>query len=159
MSRWGLESGHLDLTLPYAEAINMAAIDEACPAALAYAIAWRESIFGETQGWWEASSIESADGGHGLFQLTASWPTNWMEPAANARYAMSNFIIPAGEYWQGRVDGSQALVKCIAATYNAGLGNAVAGHAQGDVDKFTSNGYGAAVAEYYAEIIATGRPT
>lgn len=157
MARWGLESGALDLGMPYAEAINMAAIDEACPAALAYAIAWRETIYGQTQGWWDAATVISGDGGHGLFQLTSAWPDDWAEPPANARFAMSQFVIPAGEYWATREQGD-ALVKCIAATFNAGLGQAVAGHSLGDVDLYTSDHYGAAVVALYNNLIATGRP-
>ncbi len=157
--RWGIESGHIDQTLPYFAAINMAALDEACPTALAYAIAWHESIQGEANGKWTAATVVSGDGGHGLFQLTSSWPSDWIEPAANARFAMSQFLIPAGEYWSALVTSRAARVKCIAATFNAGFGNAMAGHAEGNVDKYTTDGYGAAVLAIYSKLIASGRPT
>ena len=40
-------------------------------------------------------------------------------------------------------------MKAIAASYNAGLGNAIAGHANGNLDEYTTDNYGArALANY-----------
>lgn len=157
--RWGIESGTLDPALPYVLDVSRAAIAENVPEVLLYAIAWHESIEGQVNGWWSAATVLSADGGHGLCQLTSSWPDDWEDPCANARFACTQFIVPAGEYWQSRVTSPLDLVRCIAATYNAGLGNAVAGHAKGDVDAFTTDRYGERVAVIYENLIDTGKPT
>jgi hypothetical protein len=157
--RWGIESGELDPTLPYALDVAKAAVAEEVPVALLYAIAWHESIAGEVAGLWTAATVLSDDGGHGLCQLTSSWPDDWEIPFSNASFACSQFIVPAAQYWCQRVEGAFALVKCIAATYNAGLGNAVAGHSIGNVDAYTTDGYGAAVTAIFASIIETGKPS
>lgn len=159
--KWGIESGHISTDLPYAYPITEAAISEDVPLALLYAIAWHETISGEVGGLWpSAALVVSDDGGHGLCQLTSSWPDDWQDPNANARYACDQYIIPAAEYWSKQCGYSgETLVKCIAATYNAGLGNAVAGHAHGDVDLYTTDSYGEAVLAIYQKLIETGKPT
>ena len=100
--------------------------------------------------------VQSADGGHGLMQLTSSWPSDWADPQANFTYAVAHFITPAWQYWADQGLVGENLVRAIAATYNAGLGNAIAGHRNGNVDELTTNNYGArALANYQALIGGT----
>lgn len=156
--RWGIESGTLDPNLPYAAAVTAAAVECDIPVALLYSIAWHESIQGEINGKWIAATVVSGDGGYGLCQLTSSWPDDWQDPQANARYACEVYIAPAAEYWVNRVSAPDDLVKCIGATYNAGLGSAVAGHQQGNVDLYTTDNYGAAIVDIYRNLINSGFP-
>ena len=157
--RWNLYSGNLNPTLPYASEVTSASIVTNIPTCLLYAICWHESIQGEINGSWIAATVVSADGGHGLGQLTSSYPENWDDPYSNACWAATYYIIPAAEYWVNQVTDPGALVKCIAATYNAGLGNAIAGHAQNNVDLYTTNNYGAVVETIYFNLLTTGNPT
>jgi hypothetical protein len=93
--------------------------------------------------------VMSGDGGHGLMQLTSSWPENWADPATNIEFAIVNFILPDWRYWDQYLQGD-GLVRAIAASYNAGLGNAIAGHEQGNLDLYTTDNYAArALANYY----------
>ncbi len=137
-------------------------IGEACSSTfsgpLAYAIAYRETIRGERDKQWIAWNVVSFDGGRGLFQLTSSYPSDWSDPAANARYAVEHFLQPACEFWRVQMRlADDALVRCIAAEFNAGRGNALSGHMAGDVDRFTTNHYAADVLNQYHRL-AAGHP-
>lgn len=157
--RWGIESGSIDPSLPYSQPILAASQYANFPVALLYAVAWRESIHGETCGLWpSACYVTSDDGGHGLFQLTSSWPANWQTPEANARWACDMFLLPAVEYWHNKGFEGDALAKLVVASFNAGIGGAERGHNEGDADKYTTDGYAAAVLGFYKHIVATGRP-
>ena len=157
--RWNIASPPLTVALPYELQIHNASTITDTPTALLYAIAWHETISGEVSGQWTASSVISADGGHGLCQLTASWPDNWDDAQANAVYACKNFIIPDALYWYRKYGYTgETLVRCIAASYNAGISGAEAGHIIGNVDCYTTNRYAAKVLGFYRSIVATGKP-
>lgn len=94
----------------------------------------------------------SGDGGRGIMQLTSSYPKNWQDPTANISYAVSHFIIPAMNEWKDELQGDN-LVRAIAATYNAGLGNAQAGHKIGDIDAYTTNRYGERCLQRYQALL------
>jgi hypothetical protein len=122
-------------------------------------VAWHESISGEVHGLWpSASGIVSPDGGHGLFQLTSSFPDQWQEPLVNAVYAISEFLGPAASYWVLHGESGQRLVKLVAATFNEGLAAAIKYHAEGNVDIGTTNDYGAVVLGIYNSLVATDQP-
>lgn len=160
--RFGIYSGNLASNLPYALDIERAARATNTPIALLYAIAWQESIQGEVDGSWVAATVVSPDGGRGLCQLTSSFPDNWEDPTENATYACTKFILPAAQFWTNPTYGfsGEVLVKCIAATYNAGIAGSLAGHDNGNVDMYTTNGnYGESVLGFYRNIVAKAVPT
>ena len=100
----------------------------------------------------------SGDGGHGIMQLTSSYPNDWQDPATNIAYAIEHFIVPAWNYWANAnafsaAQQGEALVKCIAATYNAGLGNVQEGFERGNVDLYTTNNYGERAVANYAALV------
>lgn len=101
----------------------------------------------------ETEQCISGDGGHGIMQLTSSYPDNWQEPLPNIDYAVDHFLRLAYEFWRPTLQGSD-LVRAIAATYNGGLGNAEAGHAEGDIDRYTTNRYGDRALAHYEALIA-----
>jgi hypothetical protein len=157
--KWGIMSGNLDQSLPYAIPITYVCKNADFPIAFAYAIAWHESIQGEVNGKWTASTVVSGDGGHGLFQLTSSYPEDWSNALANTEWALDEFLLPDVAVWVNEFGLSgEPLIKCVAASFNAGLGGAEAGHARGDVDLYDTDHYGARVLAIYQNIIATGRP-
>lgn len=157
----GIVATSLNPSLRYAPAIN-----EACmrpygsqSPLLCYAIAWRESISGEIAGLWEsAADVISSDGGHGLFQLTASWPFNWDSAYVNACYAIDDYINPAETFWAEKEQGDK-LVLCMAAEFNAGRTLALKGYDLGDVGRFTTDNYAAAVLGFYQNLVTHGSPT
>lgn len=157
--KYGISGAPVESTLPYAEPINIAAIEADSFPCLAYAIAERETIRGEINGTWCAATVESFDGGHGLFQLTSSWPVNWRDPQANASYAVSQFIQPAIQSGIQLGLESESLVKFVAAAFNEGLGAAEKYHAQGNVDLGTTgNNYGADVLVNYLRLVQGKNP-
>jgi len=150
--RNGLAAGPLPAGLLYGPVIQAACeIAPTFSPEVAYAIAENETIIGEKNGKWDAATVVSADGGHGLFQLTSSYPSDWADPAKNAEYAVEHFLLPAETFWANMGMQGDDLVRCIAAEFNAGRGGALSGHSQGDVDKYTTNHYAArALANYQA---------
>ncbi len=148
--KYGISGGPLPGGLPYG-----AEIERACEALtfspiLAYAVKQNETSPADPP------SVTSADGGHGIFQLTASYPANWADPYANAVYAVAQFLLPAQEFWAAIGYTGDNLVRLTAATFNEGLGNAIAAHKSGDVDRWTTNRYGArALANFHALLGAT----
>lgn len=158
----GISGNTVDNTLPFGQIVNNACVAISDPfwPAVAYAIAWRETIYGQTQGWWDAQTVISKDGGHGLFQLTTSFPDNWAEPSANAVYALQNFLVPAVKYWAPKGFASWSLVKLVAASFNAGIGGAEKGHNVGNCDAFTTGAdYGSAVVRVAQELLAHKPPS
>ena len=141
--RNGIVAGTLDPALPFAAEITWAATQADFSPLLAYAIKWNE-----TAALPDAATVVSADGGHGLMQLTSAFPPNWADPYANALYAIDNFLEPAETYWAAELQGED-LVRAIAAEYNAGRSAAIHAHAAGDIDAATTNNYAArALATY-----------
>jgi len=157
--QFGIEAGIIPSHLPYSSPIQ-----EACQAAdlspaLAYGIAFRESIRGELAGLWTAATVVSGDGGYGLFQLTSSYPKNWDQPRANADWALSQFIKPALTFFSAQGLTGEALIRCIAAAFNAGLETAWEAHNNGNVDACTTGcDYAADVFAIYSAIIAGRTP-
>lgn len=159
MSRNGIDGGTLSPDLPYAAPVLSACgVADFFPS-LAYAIFWRETISGEVAGMWTAATVVSPDGGHGLGQLTSlPIPPKWQDPYANALWAIDNFLKPAESFWKTFEQGDD-LVRCIAAEYNAGRGQAIKGHEEGNVDAYTTDNYAAAVLGFYTSIVNAGKPT
>lgn len=153
--RDGITSGVIPASYLYSEPIGEASFSANVSAFLMYAIACNETIVGEVNGKWNAATVVSDDGGHGLFQLTSSFPDNWQDPTANADYAASHFILPDWEVWVGRYGlYGDDLVRAIAASFNAGLGNAIRGHDIGNVDAYTTDNYGQRALSLYTKLVA-----
>jgi len=150
----GIEAGHIPKNLPYAAEIEAACMASGFSPALGYAIPWRETIRGQVAGLWTASSVISPDGGHGLYQLTSSYPSDWLQPTANARYALDHFLIPALVEFRGKGLLGEALIRCIAAAFNAGPGPAWEAHLAGNVDNCTTgHDYAQDVFQVYNAIV------
>lgn len=143
----GISGAPVASTYPYADLTNSICLTHNFPPPLAYAIFWQESIQGQVNGKWDAATVVSGDGGHGIGQLTSSYPDNWDVPFTNITYAIEHFLIPAMQDWPS-LEGED-LVRAVAATYNAGYGNAYQGHQQGDVDMYTTDHYAQRVLESY----------
>ena len=135
--RNGISAAPLPDGLQYGDEISAACLNADFFPALAYAVKWNE-----TAALPDAATIISADGGHGLMQLTAAFPEDWADPYANALYAIETFLRPAETYW-AFIEQGEALVRCILAEYNAGRANAIRGHQQGNVDLCTTDNYAA----------------
>jgi hypothetical protein len=142
--RNGIVATPLDLAFPFARQINAACIAGDFFPYVAYAIKWNE-----TANLPDAATVISADGGHGLFQLTSSFPADWQDPYVNALYAVEDFLRPAETYWAHELQGDD-LVRAIAAEFNAGRTQAIEGHEKGNLDLYTTNNYGTrALASYH----------
>jgi hypothetical protein len=146
--RNGIVATPLDLSMPFAQQINAACSDADW---FPYVVAACQK--NETGSRADAATVISGDGGHGVMQLTASYPDNWADPTANIAYAIKVYLEPAEAYWKTQFQGED-LVKAIAAEYNAGRGNVIKGHAEGDLDKYTTNGYGARALATYEKLCA-----
>lgn len=158
----GIISGLIPIHCPYAWPIQHAAERLDSSAFLAYSIASVETIDGELAGLWNAATVVSPDGGHGLFQLTASFPDNWQTPLANALWAIDTFINPSWIYWSNvsSVFRGDNLVRAVAAEFNAGRNNAIAGHAHGEIGRYTTKSDGVTydyrVLDRYHKLLLTG---
>jgi len=140
--RWGISGRPIPEGLPYADAITLACFAPQLPPCLAYAIAAIETIGGEVNGSWNAATVISADGGHGLFQLTSYVPEGWATPLTNASCAVADWLEPdAQRGFQELGMVGDNLVRVVAACFNAGWGGMMAGHRIGDVDRFTTHRY------------------
>lgn len=129
------------------------------PPCLAYAIAYRETIGGEINGLWvSAASVVSGDGGHGLFQLTSSYPSDWENVDANVSYALERFLVPAMAYFAERGMRGDGLVRCIAAGFNSGDETTWEDHLRGNVDLGTTNDYAEAVLTNFNRLISGEEP-
>jgi hypothetical protein len=146
-------------TLPYAKTIQAPCVELGFPPCLAYAIAWRESISGEVNGSWNAATVLSSDGGHGLFQLTSTFPEGWDNEDVNVRYALSNFLIPALHQFARRALRGDDLARVVAASFNAGESAAWKAHLAGDVDLATTGAtYASAVLSTYQRLVKGENP-
>lgn len=160
MSRWGISGAPIPEHLLYSVPVTSACFDKNFPPVFAYAVACRESIIGEMNGKWNAAAVVSSDNGHGLFQLTSWWPDpGWDDPATNAHYAVVDWLLPDTIRWFREYGlTGDALIKCAAASFNAGYGAASAAHERGNVDAVTSDNYGAGVLEIYHNLLDKGTP-
>ena len=155
--RFGVSGQLVMRGLLYADTTNHVCVSYDFFPCVAYAIFWQESIEGEVNGKWDAKTVVSGDGGHGIGQLTSSWPDNWQDPVANITYAVEHFMVPALQDWQNLLHGDD-LVRAIAATYNAGFGQAWNGHVLGDLDMYTTDRYGERALATYRSLTTTGKP-
>jgi hypothetical protein len=158
----GLSGEPIPANLPYAEAINKACSVQNFWPLFAYAVAFRETIVSQENGSIKsASEYVSFDQGHGLFQLTSSWPDNWHDPETNCAYAIKYFLQPAVTFWSdptGYNLSGLPMLRCVAAEFNCGRSNAIAGHKVGNVDLYTSGNYATAVEGYYLTLLNKGTP-
>lgn len=145
---YGISGATLDPALPGAGFFNRICSGANVPPKLLYAIAQRETL--------SSMSLEAAclcvsdDNGHGVMQLTSSWPETWSDLSANLSFAITEFVQPALRYWHGlERESGDRLVKLVAATYNEGLSAAVKYHLAGNVDAGTTNDYGEGVLANY----------
>jgi hypothetical protein len=134
--------------MPFAQQINAACLTENWFPYVTYAIKWNE-----TAALPDAATVISADGGHGVMQLTSSFPANWADPYQNVLYAIGHFLAPAETFWKTFEQGND-LIRCIAAEYNAGRAQAIEGHEEGDVDKYTTDGYAGRALATYLKLLA-----
>ena len=157
--RWGVSGKPIPSGLPYEEQIKDACFVYSFPPCLAYAIASVETIGGEVAGSWNAATVISADGGHGLFQLTSYVPPGWDDPATNASCAVLDWLVPDATraFQELRLSGDN-LVRAVAASFNAGWYGMMSGHRLNDVDRFTTNHYAARVLANYHKLVAGQSP-
>ncbi|GAC1584006.1 MAG: hypothetical protein NVS3B7_19400 [Candidatus Elarobacter sp.] len=163
--KWGLSGVPVPDTLRYAREITRAATDaQASPCAL-YAIAWRETLAGERSGWLrsafgtDAAHVVSPDGGHGIFQLTDSFPPNWQDPYTNAKYAAERFYDPYLALWINRGFSGPTLLKLAADDFNAGDRRVKLWHDLGNADGATTGGnYGTDVLVIFSNLLAGRDP-
>ncbi|MGB8265190.1 MAG: hypothetical protein WCE44_02590 [Candidatus Velthaea sp.] len=172
--RNGISAGPLpQIWLPFAAEISQACVDATFGAVrtfsplVAYAVKVNETGSStdpaEIQGGADPNTLLMPDGsnaGRGIFQLTSSWPPNWQKPYANALYALENpgFLMEAEQYWVQQGYVGEALVKLIAASFNAGIGGAQVGHDQGNCDLNTTDNYGARAVAHYQALFAGRSP-
>lgn len=158
--RWNIAGKDIPETLLYGREINRAAHMADCPPALLYAVCYHETIVLEVAGKINAATFVADDNGHGLAQLTSWWPNpGWDQPLTNAFYAAKDWLMEDAPKWF-RLCGftGETLVRCVAASYNAGFGNAWKGHLNGNVDEYDTDNYGAAVLKIYQSLVNTGKP-
>lgn len=163
----GVSGAGLPAGLTYGTEIAAAADAAKFPQCWLYAHGWQETI--KVAGWIGTlgatpTTFISGDGGHGIMQLTASYPPNWQDPQANAAYAIANFLTPAVQYWNSTFSVTgDALIKCVAAEYNAGRASAQAGHKLGDVGKYTTHtagvSYSDLVLKYFHQLAGGQAPS
>jgi hypothetical protein len=147
--RYGISGAPIPPGLPYGDEIQHACELLDFAPCVAYAIKMNET------GPDDPPDIISIDGGHGILQLTASYPLNWDDPYSNALYAIAHFLLPAQEYWAALGYSGDNLVRLIAATYNSGLGNAIAAHDLGNVDLYDTDNYGTRCVENVHSLLGT----
>lgn len=152
--RNGLLAGPLPtgLNLPFADAVARACAQFATFSPLvAYAIKVNETGDSTDPAQMQDGTVPGTDhlsdgsnAGHGIFQLTSAWPMQWAAPEQNASFAIWHDgpefagMHAAETYWAARDMQGDDLVRCIFASYNAGIGGAEQGHAEGDVGKYTT---------------------
>lgn len=164
---YGVSGAGLPSGLPYGDAIQAAAVAANFPPCWLYAQGWQETI--KVAGWLQSmgkapDDYISFDNGHGIFQLTSSWPDDWTDPNANAAYAIAHFLQPAVTFWHTTYQMvGDDLVRSVAAEFNAGRGGAESGHRDGDVGKFTTHTGGIAysdlVLKYYHQLAGGLHPS
>lgn len=160
--RWGISGQPLPAGLLYGSEITAACLAYNFPVCFAYAIAWRESIRGESGGKWTAATVVSPDGGHGLFQLTSYVPNGWSDPLTNAEAALQYWLLPNVNAFYDRFElRGDPLVKAAADAFNRGYGAVSANlTAKKDPDAgSTGHDYGSDVLSQYHKMAAGGAPT
>ena len=157
---YDVEGSPIPAHLPYAQPIQAACQVANFPPCVAYPVAWRETIRGEQNGAWKsAESVESSDGGRGLFQLTSSYPSDWIDANANIRYALAHFLVPAFHFFAGSGLRGDALVRATAAAFNEGTQTAYLDHLLGNVDiGTTGHDYAKDVLRNYHRLITGQDP-
>jgi hypothetical protein len=169
--RWGVDAAPIPVDLPFMAGVTSAALEFDFPPCFAYAIATTENVDLLSTDPQAALSVISGDNGHGLCQITpASWwepPITaawavcpWQDPAENMAFALKWFLLPAVAYWnQTLLMEGDALIRCVAAEYNAGRSEAIAGHNAGNVDLYTEHGnYAARALANFAALVAGRTP-
>lgn len=156
LPNYGIADKPVDARLPFAQVISEAALARGFSRSFLYAIAWRETLCDEAIA--DPATFISGDGGHGVFQLTSSFPQNWQDVGESAMYAIDNFLFPAVVYLADEGLRGDDLVKVAAAAFNAGLTAAWNAHLAGNVDAVTTNNYGAGVLAIYHTLVNTGEP-
>jgi hypothetical protein len=142
--KYGICGGPLPAGLPYGVEIEYVCETLGFSPLVAYAVKMNETGPRDLP-----NVLQVGGNGHGIFQLDSSYPDNWANPTANAFYAVAHFLLPAQEFWAAAGFEGDALIRLTAATFNEGLGAAIAAHAKGNVDLWTTNNYGArALANY-----------
>jgi len=138
---YGISGASLPSTFPFAAEINGTSVFCGASPCLVGGIAYVETLSVLSPD--DARTYVSFDNGHGLFQLTSSWPQNWQAVTTATQFAIENFVVPAMTLWNHDYGYTgDTLVRCVAATYNAGLTNALKGHFQGNVGKYTTQSEG-----------------
>jgi hypothetical protein len=158
--KFGIAAGPIDTGLPYGLEIQHRCDHYGFSSPLAYAIAQRETIRGQIAGQWDARTIVSGDGGHGLYQLTSSWPNpGWDDIDTNIDWALVHYLIPAMTTFANEGLQGENLVRIIAAAFNEGIGAAWTYHKQGNVDLGTTgHDYASDVLAQYLRIVNGQRP-
>lgn len=146
----------------YAESVNELSAAANVPPCLVYAIRLNETSEGDPPTVLEDGAnpdtglLPNGDNaGHGIMQLTSSWPSDWANPSSNIEYAIAHFIKPDLE--QAVIDtGLQGdgLIRFVGAAYNSGYGAALRNHNLGDVDLGDTNRYGDRVLKHFNDLIA-----
>ena len=152
--KYGISGTHLPANFPFAVTFNMIAGTKGFFPCVLGAVAWEETLKVLTPA--QAMPYISSDNGHGIFQLTDSWPKDWQVPSSSAAYACDDYLLPALKQWttQTTLQGDD-LIRAVAATYNAGWQNAWDGHLNGNVDEYTTNqDYGTRVLADYHTLVA-----
>lgn len=158
MSRNGLSAGPLPvaLRLPFASEVERASlVGPTFSPILAYAVKVNETNLStnpeEIQIGADPHTLLMPDGtnaGVGIFQLTSFHPKGWRDPYICSVEAIKIWLFPAEQYWHGNYGlQGEALVRAVAAEFNAGRGNAEAGHRGGDVGRFTTYSHGLSYAD------------
>ena len=150
--RWSISGDPVPDHLPYADGINRAFMEANFSPMFGYAVATEESIRGQIIGLWpDAATVVSPDGGYGCFQCTPSTsgfalPENWQDPYVAAQFAIAHWFNTSSQggfpFWVNEpynLTGDD-LIRCVAASYNAGRQGAIDGHSIGNVDLNTENG-------------------
>lgn len=139
--RYGILAPNVPAAFPFAEAFNQVGQYAGVSPCLLAAHGYVETL--EVLPPEEARTYLSYDGGHGIMQLTSSFPTDWQTVVSNLVWAANQFIIPALETWYHDYGYTgDTLVRCEAATFNAGLNAALRGHFQGNVGMYTTTSEG-----------------
>jgi hypothetical protein len=158
---YGISTVPIPVKLLYSGPIQVGCTLADFPGCLAYAIAWRESIKGEVAGLWpSAVSVLSSDGGRGLYQLTSSWPVDWLDIGTNIRYALTYFLVPSLHFFAGSGLRGDALIRMVAAAFNEGSQAATLDHLLGNVDiGTTGHDYASEVLSNFYKLTSGQAPT
>jgi hypothetical protein len=165
---YGLSGRPLPPGLLYGSQIEAACEARNFPPCAAYGVANRETLRAQRSGWLaatfagkDAATVITGDGGHGVFQLTSSFPDDWADVMANTLYALDHFLVPSMHYYAGAGHEGDELLDLIADAFNAGSGRVNSFRVQGlTADMATTGGdYGADVLRCYHALLESGVPT